>query len=70
MGFNVFIKDVEIVACLIFSSIQKALSDMSGKTTLLPNKSVCTGLWYQKGNVFGVSFWEGKTFRILIINEQ
>lgn len=25
--------------------------------------NVCLGLWYQKGNIFGVSFWEGKKKR-------
>lgn len=49
-----------------FCSIQKALANMSGKNRLMTKKKkkkkmdVCNGLWYQKGNIFGGSFWEGK----------
>lgn len=64
MAFHLFIKDGGMWHLWFCFNIQKAVSDMSGKTTSLLNKmNVCRGLWYQKGNIFGVSFWERKKNR-------
>lgn len=59
--FHLFIKDGGMWHLWFCFNIQKAVSDMSGKTTSLLNKmNVCLGLWYQKVNIFGASFWERK----------